>query len=98
MFAVDGTTGTSTAIGISRSHLNFIELGKATGISRESVAKIEAGLDRVGTLLPLLVVRTTHAAATARSHQVQRAEFNRAVLALAASLLIGAVAQGWPGL
>ena len=88
----------STAIGISRSHLNLIELGKATGISRESVAKIEAGLDCVGTLLPLLDVRTTDADATARSHQVQRAEFNRAVLALAASLLIGAVAQGWPGL
>jgi len=80
----------STAIGISRSHLNLIELGKATGISRESVAKIEAGLDCAGTLLPLLDARTTDADATARSHQVQRAEFNKAVLALAASLLLDA--------
>jgi len=81
----------STAVGISRSHLNLIELGKATGVSRETVAKIEAGLDCAGTLLPLLDTSTTTRTteATTGSHQVQRAEFNKAMLALAAALLLG---------
>ena len=34
----------SRAIGISRSHLNLIELGKATGVSRDCLASIDAGL------------------------------------------------------
>src|SRR6266511_2347152 len=34
----------SAAIGISRSHLNLIELGKATGISHDCAAKVDAGL------------------------------------------------------
>ena len=76
----------SRAIGISRSHLNLIELGKATGVSRESVEKIEAGLQCADTLLPLLDIRKTDA--PTRSEPVQRAEFNKAVLALAASLLV----------
>src|SRR6266511_4665633 len=76
----------SRAIGISRSHLNLIELGKATGVSRESVEKIEAGLQCADTLLPLLDTRKTDA--PTRSEPVQRAEFNKAVLALAASLLV----------
>jgi transcriptional regulator with XRE-family HTH domain len=44
----------SAAVGISRSHLNLIELGKATGISRGSVAKIDLGLGADGALLTLL--------------------------------------------
>src|SRR5215207_10466209 len=44
----------SRAIGISRSHLNLIELGKATGISGEAVARIDTGLAAQGALLALL--------------------------------------------
>jgi len=33
----------STAIKISRSHLNLIELGKASGVSHDCVAKIDEG-------------------------------------------------------
>jgi transcriptional regulator with XRE-family HTH domain len=44
----------SRAIGISRSHLNLIELGKATGVSGEAVARIDAGLGAQGALVPLL--------------------------------------------
>ena len=45
----------SRAIGISRSHLNLIELGKATGVSGEAVARIDAGLgaqDRAADFCP----------------------------------------------
>jgi transcriptional regulator with XRE-family HTH domain len=76
----------SKAIGISRSHLNLIELGKATGISRESVEKIEAGLQCGGKLLSLL--DASEPDAPTRNDPVQRAQFNQAVLALAASLLL----------
>src|SRR6266540_5076151 len=44
----------SRVIGISRSHLNLIELGKATGISRECAERIDANLDFNGELLALL--------------------------------------------
>ncbi len=74
----------SKAIGISRSHLNLIELGKATGVSRGCVAKIDAGLDANGALLALLVTNGTEVG----SEQMRRAEFNKAVLAFAASLLV----------
>jgi transcriptional regulator with XRE-family HTH domain len=75
----------STAIGISRSQLNLIELGKATGVSRESVAKIDVGLYAKGALLGLLP--TGDAGETARGEEMRRAEFNKAAVALAASLL-----------
>jgi len=74
----------SKAIGISRSHLNLIELGKATGVSRGCVAKIDAGLDADGALLALLVTNGTEVG----SEQMRRAEFNKAVIAFAASLLV----------
>jgi transcriptional regulator with XRE-family HTH domain len=45
----------SRAIGISRSHLNLIELGKATGVSGEAVARIDAGLGSQGALVALLL-------------------------------------------
>ncbi len=76
----------STAIGISRSHLNLIELGKATGISRDAVARIDAGLGAEGALLGLLPTSTTGEAA--RGEEMRRAEFNKAVLAIAAGLLL----------
>ena len=47
----------SRAIGISRSHLNLIELGKATGVSGEAVARIDAGLGSQGALVALLPPR-----------------------------------------
>jgi len=76
----------STAIGISRSHLNLIELGKATGVSRDSLARIDAGLGAEGALLALLPVGDgSH---TATGEEMRRAEFNKAVLVLAASLLL----------
>src|SRR6266536_623051 len=78
-------TEASRAIGISRSHLNLIELGRATGISRESAGKIDAGLDFKGELLALLP--TDNAPRVVSSEQMRRAEFNKAVLALAASVL-----------
>ena len=49
------------AIGISRSHLNLIELGKATGISRDCAAKIDAGLGFELALLALLPASSTDA-------------------------------------
>jgi transcriptional regulator with XRE-family HTH domain len=74
----------SRAIGISRSHLNLIELGKATGVSGEAVARIDAGLGSQGALVALLPPKD--AADITRSEEMRRAEFNKAVVALAASL------------
>jgi len=74
----------SRAIGISRSHLNLIELGKATGVSGEAVARIDAGLGSQGALVALLPPKG--AADITRSEEMRRAEFNKAVVALAASL------------
>ena len=76
----------SRAIGISRSHLNLIELGKATGVSGEAVARIDAGLGSQGALLALLPPKD--AGNVIRSEEMRRAEFNKAVVALAASLLL----------
>src|SRR6266496_236058 len=78
-------TEASKAIGISRPHLNLIELGKATGVSRECAQKIDAGLDCKGELLALLP--THDAAGVVSGDQMRRGEFNKAVLALAASVL-----------
>jgi transcriptional regulator with XRE-family HTH domain len=80
----------SAAIGISRSHLNLIELGKATGISRDSAAKIDVGLGADGALLALLPAGDTRDSAndTTGSDEMRRAEFNKAVLAIAAWLLL----------
>jgi transcriptional regulator with XRE-family HTH domain len=74
----------SRAIGISRSHLNLIELGKATGVSGEAVARIDAGLGSQGALVVLLPPKD--AADVTRSEEMRRAEFNKAVVALAAWL------------
>ena len=74
----------SRAIGISRSHLNLIELGKATGVSGEAVARIDAGLGSQGALVALLPPKD--AGDITRSEEMRRAEFNKAVVALAASL------------
>jgi transcriptional regulator with XRE-family HTH domain len=74
----------SRAIGISRSHLNLIELGKATGVSGEAVARIDAGLGSQGALVALLPPKD--ASDITRSEEMRRAEFNKAVIALAASL------------
>jgi transcriptional regulator with XRE-family HTH domain len=76
----------SRAIGISRSHLNLIELGKATGVSGEAVARIDAGLSSQGALVALLPPKDT--ADVTRSEEMRRAEFNKAVIALAASLFL----------
>ena len=79
------------AIGISRSHLNLIELGKATGISRDCAAKIDAGLGFELALLALLPASSTDADSTAHDgseREMRRAEFNKAMLALGASLLL----------
>ena len=75
---------------MSRSHLNLIELGKATGISRDCAARIDAGLGSKGALFALLPVDATENAAqhTTRGEEMRRAEFNKAVLALAATLLM----------
>ena len=78
----------SAAIGISRSHLNLIELGKATGVSRESLARIDAGLGSEGALLALLPA--SEAGQSATGEEMRRAEFNKAVLAVVASLLLDA--------
>jgi transcriptional regulator with XRE-family HTH domain len=81
----------SAAIGISRSHLNLIELGKATGISRDCAAKIDAGLGFELALLALLPASSTDADSTAHDgseREMRRAEFNKAMLALGASLLL----------
>jgi transcriptional regulator with XRE-family HTH domain len=76
----------SRAIGISRSHLNLIELGKATGVSGEAVAQIDAGLAAQGALVALLLSKD--AAGVTRGEEMRRAEFNKAVVALAAALLL----------
>src|SRR6266545_8306091 len=80
----------SAAIGISRSHLNLIELGKATGISRDSAAKIDVGLGAGGALLALLPADHTGDPAhhSTTSEEMRRADFNKAVLAMAAWLLL----------
>jgi len=75
----------SRAIGISRSHLNLIELGKATGVSRDCLASIDAGLGSDGALLALLPASDD--GHVTRGEEMRRAEFNKAVVALAASLL-----------
>ena len=80
----------SAAVGISRSHLNLIELGKATGISRGSVAKIDLGLGADGALLTLLPAGDSRGVAddTARDEEMRRAEFNKTMVAVAAGLLL----------
>jgi hypothetical protein len=81
----------SATTGISRSHLNLIELGKATGISRGCAARIDAGLGSEGALLALLPVSAAEknpAQVATRGEEMRRAEFNKAVLALAATLLL----------
>ena len=75
----------SRAIGISRSHLNLIEQ-QATGVSGEAVARIDAGLGSQGALVALLPPKD--AAEITRSEEMRRAEFNKAVVALAASLFL----------
>jgi len=74
------------AAGVSRSHLNLIELGKASGISRDCVARIDEGLAAGGTLH--LLHATRDSVRPSRSEQVPRGEFNQALLALAAALLL----------
>ena len=80
----------SAAAGVSRSHLNLIELGKATGVSRDCAARIDAGLGSEGALLALLPRSVTEDAArdATRGEEMRRAEFNKAVLALATLLLL----------
>ncbi len=79
----------SRAIGISRSHLNLIELGKATGVSREAAKRIDAGLDASGTLLVLVPSGDeSPAEVTARGEEMRRAAFNKALLTIGATLLL----------
>jgi transcriptional regulator with XRE-family HTH domain len=81
----------SAAAGVSRSHLNLIELGKATGISRDCAARIDAGLGSEGALLALLPVSAgvvNRPQVATRGEEMRRAEFNKAVLTLAAALLL----------
>jgi transcriptional regulator with XRE-family HTH domain len=82
----------SAAIGISRSHLNLIELGKATGISRDSATKVGVGLGFERALLALFPASTAEPDSTAHDvpgdEEMRRAEFNKAVLAIGASLLL----------
>ncbi len=80
----------SAAIGISRSHLNLIELGKATGISHDCAATIDVGLDADGGLLALLPAGDAGNTANdvVRGEEMRRAEFNKAMLAIGASLLL----------
>jgi transcriptional regulator with XRE-family HTH domain len=87
----------SAAIGISRSHLNLIELGKATGISRDCAMKVDAGLGFEGALLALLPASGANAHSTAHDvpgdREMRRADFNKAVLAIGASLLLDVDAE-----
>jgi transcriptional regulator with XRE-family HTH domain len=76
----------STDIKISRSHLNLIELGKASGVSHDCVAKIDEGLAADGKLLTMLATRES--ANPARDQHMQRGEFNKALFAFAAALLL----------
>jgi transcriptional regulator with XRE-family HTH domain len=81
----------SAAAGVSRSHFNLIELGKATGISRDCAVRIDAGLGSEGALLALVPVSAAKkdpAQVATRGEEMRRAEFNKAVLALAATLLL----------
>jgi hypothetical protein len=81
----------SAATGVSRSHLNLIELGKATGISRDCAARIDAGLGSEGALLailPMSAAEKNPAQVATRGEEMRRLEFNKAVLALAATLLL----------
>src|SRR6266498_3368457 len=79
----------SRAIGISRSHLNLIELGKATGVSREAAKKIDAGLDARGALAALVPSGDeSPAEITARGEEMRRAAFNKALLTIGATLLL----------
>src|SRR6266545_5564223 len=84
----------SAAIGISRSHLNLIELGKATGISHDCAAKVDAGLGFERALLALLPANSADIDSTAYKvpgdGEMRRAEFNKAILAIGASLLLDA--------
>jgi transcriptional regulator with XRE-family HTH domain len=80
----------SAAIGISRSHLNLIELGKPTGVSRECAERIDGGLGARGALLALLPPSGAESAveSMARVEEMRRKEFNKAVLAIGAALLL----------
>jgi transcriptional regulator with XRE-family HTH domain len=82
----------SAAIGISRSHLNLIELGKATGISRDSATKVGVGLGFERALLALFPASSADADSTTHDvpgdEAMRRAEFNKAVVAIGASLLL----------
>ena len=87
----------SSAIGISRSHLNLIELGKATGISHDCAMKVDAGLGFEGILLALLPASGADAHSTAHDvpgdRGMRRADFNKAVLAIGAALLLDVDAE-----
>ena len=91
----------SAAIGISRSHLNLIELGKATGISRDSATKVGVGLGFERALLALFPASSTDTGITAHDvpgdREMRRAEFNKAVLAIGASLLLAWIHRGGGG-
>ncbi len=80
----------SAAIGISRSHLNLIELGKPTGVSHECAEKIDGGLGARGALLALRPSSGSGNAveSIARDTEMRRAEFNKAVLRIGATLLL----------
>jgi hypothetical protein len=87
----------SSAIGISRSHLNLIELGKATGISRDCATKVDAGLGFERALLAMLPASGADAHSTAHDvpgdREMRRADFNKAVLAIGAALLLDVDAE-----
>ena len=70
----------SAAAGVSRSHFNLIELGKATGISRDCAVRIDAGLGSEGALLALVPVSAAKkdpAQVATRGEEMRRAEFNK---------------------
>ena len=87
----------SSAIGISRSHLNLIELGKATGISRDCATKVDAGLGFERALLAMLPASGADADRTVHDvpgdREMRRADFNKAVLAIGASLFLDVDAE-----